>query len=142
MKKRILLFLFGLLLTGCMGEDYPDSEGVIDLICGVEWENKITYDNDGNSLQTVYKFKNNGTYKATLTETHKSGNTYSTGHTGLWSFTDKNCRTIHFGQKRYWDIDVLRKDRFAFYDRNGEYGELYMTRKYTVLVPHDGEIKN
>ena len=41
----------------------------------------------------------------------------------------------YFGDDHYWDIEKLTPQKFAVYDRWGEYGQLHMSREYMELTP-------
>lgn len=48
----------------------------------------------------------------------------------------KCFNTIYFGGNHYWDIDKLRKDKFSYYDRTGEFGDPSMYKEYNELTPY------
>lgn len=136
---KLLILVAFFLVSGCVERVgyYTDGEKqIISLICDITWATeKKTYEN-GNTSQSTWNFKEDGTYTRTDIVTDKDGNEKKSNIYGRWSFGDPGFHTLYFGERHYWDIDVLNQDKFAFYDRNGEFGDLYMTREYTVFTPY------
>ena len=145
MNKRIftnaLILALCLLLTSCMERTGPytdDEQDFIALICNTDWATEITTYPDGNTWQGVYQFKRDATYRRTLINTTPEGEVKTSYITGIWSFTDRSHGCISFNSGDYWDLDIVSKEKFAFYLRSGEWDDPSMTREYTVLTPYEG----
>lgn len=54
----------------------------------------------------------------------------------VWNGLENEWKPNYFGNKHYWDIDILNKEKFSFYDRYGEFGEIGMSREYVTLKPY------
>lgn len=145
MRKEISAYGFILsllvLLTGCVervGYYSDDEENLISLICDINWATEVTTDEDGTTWQAVYQFKRDATCRRTLIQTSPDGEVKTSYITELWSFTDQSYSCISFTSGHYWDMDILTAEKFAFYDRSGEWNNPYMKREYTVLTPYNG----
>lgn len=140
MKKIIPILLIAILQTACIEKSgyYSESENyIISLLCDITWASVVTTYEDGSSWQGVYKFNRDGTYKRTLINIDSNGNKKTSTINGQWSFSNPSFGSIYFGRDDYWDIDELTEDKFAFYNRNGEFGEPTMTREYTIFTPYE-----
>lgn len=138
-KTAFIVLFFTILYTGCVKKTgyYDDGQNnIIGLICDITWAADPIYYEDGSTWQATYNFKRNGTYTRTNIETDKDGNEQKSNIYGQWSFSDPNFSTIYFGGTHYWDIDELTKNKFAFYDRSGEFGDPYMSREYIAFTPY------
>lgn len=140
MKKIIPILLIAILQTACIEKSgyYSDDENyIISLLCDITWASVVTTYEDGSTWQGVYKFNRDGTYKRILINIDSNGNKKTSTINGQWSFSNPSFSSIYFGRDDYWDIDELTEDKFAFYDRSGEFGEPTMTREYTILTPYE-----
>lgn len=136
----IITILIAMLQTSCIEKSgyYTESENrIINLICDITWMSEKTTNDEGVSYQDIYKFSKNGTYARTLITTDKNGKEQQSTVNGQWAFSDPSFGIIYFGHNAYWDIDELTEKKFSAYRRNGEFGELGMTREYFELTPKE-----
>lgn len=135
----IIIFIV-MLQTSCVERIgyYTDGENsIIALICDITWISEKTTNDEGVSYQDVYKFSKNGTYARTLIVINKNGKEQQSIVNGQWTFSDPSFGVIYFGRNNYWDIDKLTEKKFSAYRRNGEWGELGVTREHFELSPKD-----
>lgn len=139
--KRIILILSlftAILQQGCVEKSgyYTDGENsIIALICDITWVSQTTVNDEGITYG-IYKFNKDGTYARTLMMTDKDGKEHQSNINGQWSFGDPSFSTIYFGHNLYWDIDKLTKEKFAVYERSGEFGQPGMVRVYLEFTPY------
>lgn len=132
--------LITMLQTSCIEKSgyYTESENrIIALICDITWVSEKTTNDEGVTYQGIYNFSKNGTYTRILIATSKNGKEQQSTVNGQWAFSDPSFGIIYFGHNAYWDIDELTEKKFSAYRRNGEFGELGMTREYFELTPKE-----
>lgn len=137
--KKIILAIIIITLQSCIEkEGYYNAEQnqIISLICDTMWARNKIINNDGTTYQDTYNFQKDGILKHLIITTNKEGKENINQTTKQWSFYDPAFNTIYFGNKHYWDIDILNKEKFSFYDRYGEFGEIGMSREYVTLKPY------
>lgn len=137
--KKVILAIIIITLQSCIEKEgyYNDGQNkIISLICDTIWcRDKINNEN-GTTYQDAYNFNEDGTYEHIIITTDSEGTEHINKTTRQWSFYDPAFNTIYFGNKHYWDIDILNKEKFSFYDRYGEFGEIGMSREYVTLKPY------
>lgn len=134
-----MIMSIAMLLTSCekIGYHTESENRLISLICDITWVSEKTTNDEGVSYQDVYKFSKNGTYARTLIVIDKNGKEQQSFVNGQWTFSDPSLGVIYFGYNNYWDIDKLTEKKFSAYRRNGEWGELGVTREYFELTPKE-----
>lgn len=137
-KINILIALIScLMVVACSDQtEYHDNE-MISLICDNTWVSQKSINENGFTGQAKWNFKRNGTYIRTNIEIDKEGNATSLKITGQWAFADLSSTILYFGREHYWDIETLTKYKFTYYDRNGEFGDPFMSREYNELTSYN-----
>lgn len=139
MKKVIFIIILftAIMQLSCIEKSgyYTDEENrIIALICDITWVSKTTVNDNGVTFG-VYKFNRNGTYTRTLVMTDIGGKEHQSILNGQWAFSDPSSGSIYFGDSMYWDIEELTEEKFAVYERNGEFGDMGMVREYWEFHP-------